>query len=109
MKLFSFLTNRWAALLHDIVWIPIAVVLAYWVRFNLGVIPDYYWQGIYQLLFSALILQTVCYWYFGLYRGIWRFASILDILQIIKAVILGTGIAVIGVFLIYRFSHSSLY
>ncbi len=102
MKYFSFLINRWFALLHDILWIPVALILAYWVRFNLGAIPDYYWQGIYHLLVAALIIQTASYWYFGLYRGIWRFASIPDILQITKAVILGVSISVLSVFLIYR-------
>ncbi|MGI9227410.1 MAG: polysaccharide biosynthesis protein [Gammaproteobacteria bacterium] len=102
MKYFSFLINRWFALLHDILWIPIAILLAYWVRFNLAVIPEYYWQGIYRLLVAGLLIQTISYWYFGLYRGIWRFASIPDILQIMKAVVLGVSISVIGVFLVYR-------
>ena len=99
---FSFLINRWFALLHDILWIPLALVLAYWIRFNLGVIPEYYWQGVYRLLFFALIVQSSCYWYFGLYRGIWRYASLRDILQITKAVTLGISITVLCVFLLYR-------
>ncbi len=102
MKLFPLLINRWAAFLHDIVWIPIALLFAFWVRFNLGVIPEYYWQGFYQLLIAALIIQTICYWYFGLYRGIWRFASIPDIFRIIKAVIVGVSLTVICVFLVFR-------
>lgn len=102
MKFFSFLINRWAALLHDMVWIPIALLLAYWIRFNLATIPQFYWQGIYHLLIAALIIQTISYWYFGLYRGIWRFASIPDILQITKAVILGASVTFLSVFVIYR-------
>ena len=69
---------------------------------NLGVIPEYYWHGIYQLLFSALIIQTICYLYFGLYRGIWRFASIPDVLQITKAVFVGAGATLLSVFVFYR-------
>ena len=102
MRFFSFLINRWAAFLHDIVWVPIALVVAFWVRFNLGIIPEYYWQGIYQLLFVALIIQAICYWYFGLYRGIWRFASIPDVLQITKAVFVGVGVTLLIVFVVYR-------
>ena len=98
----SIFINRWAALLHDILWIPVAIIFSFWLRFNLNVIPDYYWEGIKHLLFIALIVQTICYWYFGLYRGIWRFASIPDILQITKSVALGVGITVVCVFLIYR-------
>ena len=102
MKHFSFLINRWFAFAHDILWIPIALVFAYWLRFNLGVIPQYYWQGIYHLFIAALFFQTISYWYFGLYRGIWRFASLPDILQITKAVSVGVGLTFISVFLFYR-------
>ena len=94
--------NRWFALLHDIAWIPIALLAAYWIRFNLTTIPEYYWQGVIRLLVSALVIQTICYWYFGLYRGIWRFASIPDVLQITKAVVVGAGITLLSVFIIYR-------
>lgn len=32
-----------------------------------------------------LCVQAVCYWSFGLYRGVWRFASMPDLMRIIKA------------------------
>ena len=98
----SLLLNKWLALLHDIAWIPTALIAAFWVRFNLTAIPDYYWQGIFQLLGAALLAQTISYWYFGLYRGIWRFASIPDVLRITKAVIIGTGVTFLSIFIIYR-------
>ena len=52
MTKFSLLINRWLALVHDVVWIPIALLAAYWVRFNLTAIPEFYWEGIYQLLIA---------------------------------------------------------
>ncbi len=97
--------HRWFAFLHDIIWIPVALILAYWLRFNLNVIPEFYWQGIYRLLITALIIQTASYWYFGLYRGIWRFASIPDIIQIMKAVVIGVGFTVLSVFLVFRLEN----
>ncbi len=102
MKYTSLLLNRWFALLHDIAWIPIALLAAYWIRFNLTTIPENYWQGVFRLLIPALVIQTICYWYFGLYRGIWRFASIPDVLQITKAVVVGSSITLLSVFVIYR-------
>ena len=102
MKHTSLLLNRWFALLHDIAWIPIALLAAYWVRFNLTAIPEYYWQGVFRLLIPALVIQTICYWYFGLYRGIWRYASISDVLQITKAIVVGASITLLSVFIIYR-------
>lgn len=102
MKFSSILVKRWIALLHDIAWIPIALITAYWVRFNLTFIPEYYWQAVIRLIATALVIQTICYWYFGLYRGMWRFASIPDVLQITKAVLVGTAITILGVFIFYR-------
>ncbi len=89
-------------MLHDFLWVPAALLFAYWVRFNLGEIPHYYWQGIFQLLLAGVCTQTICYWYFGLYRGIWRFASLPDIFQITKAVVVGSSITFVSVFLFYR-------
>ncbi len=89
-------------MMHDVLWIPVALISAYWVRFNLTSIPEYYWQGIFQLLGVALVIQIICYWYFGLYRGIWRFASIPDVLQITKAVGIGVAVTIFCVFIFYR-------
>jgi len=102
MKKFSFLYGRLLAFMHDVLWVPIAIIVSYWVRFNLGVIPDFYWLSIYQLIIAALLIQTVCYWYFGLYRGIWRFASIPDLFRILKAVLVGVSVTLLAVFLFSR-------
>ena len=88
--MFSFLINRWAALLHDIFWIPVAIIIAYWIRFNLGVVPEYYWQGILHIIVVALVIQTISYW------------SLPDILQITKAVVVGVSFTLLIVFFIYR-------
>ncbi|MCZ6565812.1 MAG: nucleoside-diphosphate sugar epimerase/dehydratase [Gammaproteobacteria bacterium] len=105
MKFTSLLANRWLALLHDIAWIPVALFVGYWVRFNLDVIPSIYWEGFIQFLIAAVIFQTVCFWYFGLYRGIWRFASIPDIFRIIKAIIVGVSLTVLCMFFLYRLEN----
>jgi len=98
----SLIINRWTALLHDTAWVPVALLLAYWVRFNLTVIPEYYCQGAFRLLIPALVIQTISYWYFGLYRGIWRFASTSDLFRILKSVIAGVGLSLLFVFLFFR-------
>ena len=100
----NFALNRWFALFHDILWIPIALITAYWVRFNLGSIPDLYWPEISFILCAAVVFQTSSYLYFGLYRGIWRFASIPDLFRILKAVIAGVGLSLLFVFLFSRLS-----
>jgi FlaA1/EpsC-like NDP-sugar epimerase len=96
-KFFKFiLLNRWSALLHDLACVPLALVLAYWLRFNLGPIPPEYQQSLYQLIFIAVPVQGIFFWSSGLYRGLWRFASIPDLVRIFKVTGLGS-LAIIAI------------
>jgi len=77
------------AFLHDLLWIPVSLSLAYWLRFNFDTIPNQYLHSLLQLLFFAVPVQGFLFWIMGLYRGFWRFASIPDLIRIFKAVGLG--------------------
>ncbi len=62
--------SRWAAFAHDFLSIPAAWLGAYWLRFNLGKIPD---EILTQALFTlpwVILFQTTALWVFGLYRGV---------------------------------------
>ena len=83
------LFNRWSAFAHDLLWVPVVIVTAYSLRFNLDSIPAEYRASLYRLLLIAVPVQGVIFWFFGLYRAIWRFASIPDLIRIIKGVGLG--------------------
>lgn len=92
------LFNRWAAFTHDILWVPAAIFAAYWLRFNLQEIPANHLQGFYQLTWLALPSYAAFFWIFGLYKGIWRFASMPDLIRIIKSVSLGSlALTMVGV------------
>ncbi|MDQ6998180.1 MAG: nucleoside-diphosphate sugar epimerase/dehydratase [Mariprofundus sp.] len=103
-KLFSF-RNRWMAFLHDLLWVPAAVLLAFWLRFNLTYIPVSHVDAFQHLIVVSLPVQAITFWYFGLYRGIWRFASLPDLLRILKAVLLGTIISFVIVFIWQRLEN----
>jgi len=83
------LRSRGAAFAHDLLWVLASAWLAFWLRFNLSDIPSLYLPELYLTVVIALPLQAAFFWYFGLYRGIWRFASLPDLLRIIQAVLLG--------------------
>lgn len=90
---------------HDLCMVPIAWILAYWLRFNLSPMPHQVWhQAIITLPFLWLV-QAICLWSFGLYRGVWRYASLPDLLRIIKAVAIASGSMMIGMFLVTRLAH----
>ena len=94
--------TRTAAFLHDLCMIPIAWLGAYWLRFNLATVPPDYLQTALALLPLVLIAHGAVFWYFGLYRGVWRFASMPDLLRIAKAVLVGVALSGCAIFLMTR-------
>jgi len=99
----KYFLNRWIAFLHDILWVPVALVLAYLLRFNFDGIPPAHRQSLYQLLVFAPPVQGAFFWLFGLYRGFWRFASIPDLVRIFKAIGMGTLVITVIDGLLTRF------
>lgn len=88
-KLADRLLNRGMAFLHDLLMIPLAWLGAYILRFNLEAVPDWFWQQALNSLLLVVPVQASIFWLFGLYRGVWRFASLPDMIRIGKSVLSG--------------------
>ena len=74
------------ARLHDLVAVTLAWLIAYWLRFNFAVPADHA-VIMWQTLPAVVLIQGLSFSVFGLYRGIWRFASLPDLRRILNAVI----------------------
>jgi len=96
------LRNRTAAFVHDLLMIPVAWMAAYSTRFNLGAIPEPYLTAAVGVLPALIVVQGAVFWYLGLYRGVWRFASLPDLVRILKAVIIGLSLSVAAIFILTR-------
>ncbi len=72
------------ALLHDLVAAAAAWICAYLLRFNFEPPPDFLHEA-WRTLAWVVPLQGVVSWSLGLYRGIWRYASVSDLRRIIWA------------------------
>lgn len=73
-------------LLFDLSAVPVAWYLAYWLRYNLNPLPMALTTAYYsQALGLLMLVQTACYYSFKIYRGLWRFSSLNDLIRIIKA------------------------
>lgn len=96
------LLNRWIAFVHDLLMIPLAWLGAYWLRFNLETIPPNFWGSALTALLYIVPLQAAVFWYFGLYRGVWRFASLPDLMRIARAVAAGLILIVLADLLLLR-------
>ncbi|MGR0481930.1 MAG: polysaccharide biosynthesis protein [Candidatus Electronema sp. V4] len=70
--------------LHDIIAAAFAWLIAYWLRLNLSLPPEYLDDALGTLIW-VLPLQAAVFWRFNLYRGVWRFASLPDLQRIVLA------------------------
>ena len=90
---------RLAGALFDLLCATAALPLAYVAR--LGTLPDVT-PPVIALHASFVAAAGVCFYAFGLNRGSWRYASIDDLIAIIKAVVLATLITSAIAFLVSR-------
>jgi FlaA1/EpsC-like NDP-sugar epimerase len=88
------------AFVHDILAAIAAWLLAFWLRFNLDLPHPYAWLMVETMLWVVPI-QALIFWLFGLYRGIWRYASVPDLKRIVSAVAV-VALILPGLFLMLR-------
>jgi FlaA1/EpsC-like NDP-sugar epimerase len=83
---------NWRAFLafaHDVIAAALAWASIYWVRVSLD--ADLPYRGeMLATLAVVLPLQAAIFIVFGLYRGLWRFASLVDLKRIVLSAALGT-------------------
>jgi len=87
------LNARWlslAALLFDLAAVVCAWSASYALRFN-GDIPADFLHSAVRALVWVLPIYAVMFRLFGLYRGMWVFASLPDLIRIFKAVAVGAA------------------
>ena len=96
------LRNRWKVLVHDTIMIPVAWILAFWVRFNLDTIPPLFLSEAINLIPTVIVIHLATFMFFGVHRGVWRFISLPDLVQLIKSVVVGTSLVAISIFFVTR-------
>jgi FlaA1/EpsC-like NDP-sugar epimerase len=79
------------AILHDLVAAAFAWCFAYLLRFDFSPPPNFISEMLRTLIWVTL-LQGIIFWSFGLYRGIWRYASIADLRRIFLAVLFAAAL-----------------
>lgn len=99
--LFHLVAKRTLAVLHDLAAVIACWFLAYWLRFNLD-IPEPYLGGAWRAMVPVFAIYAPACWYFGLYRGIWRYASLMDLRRIILAVASASVLAAAAVFMLHQ-------
>lgn len=86
-KIFNLNIRIFLAFIHDFAAIFIAWISSYFLRFNFNIPHDHF---IFMKNNLVLIypIELASFIFFGLYLGIWRFASLTDLKRIIKSILL---------------------
>ncbi len=101
MKFRFLYKNFIVVLLADILLLSGSLFLAYLIRFDFH-LPRSESMLLYQILPFVLIVKIGCFYFFDLYRGMWRYTSIADLLNIIKA----SFISSLVIICLILFSHT---
>jgi FlaA1/EpsC-like NDP-sugar epimerase len=73
------------AVLHDLFAVAVAWLVAFWLRFNLE-IPEAFREQAWASVLWVVPIYGAVFYVAGLYRGVWRYASLPDLQRIILAV-----------------------
>ena len=95
-----FNSRVWLAFAHDVVAAALAWGAAFLFRLNFDIGAPY-GATMFQTMAWVVPLKAVIFWRFGLYRGLWRFASLTDLQRILGAVLFA-GILVPLVLVMFR-------
>jgi len=90
----------------DLVFICLAYYAAYFLRFE-GVLLSSNLYLIRDSLIWIILIKLSLFFTFGLYRGVWRYISISDLLTIFKVVSLGSIASVLFLTFMFRFKEYS--
>ncbi len=93
--------NFYLIMLADAVLITGALFAAYLVKLDFT-IPDYMLGGFKILIPVMLLVKLPVFYFFDLYKGMWRYTSISDLINIVKASAFST--LVLTAFIIYKYN-----
>jgi len=98
--------RRLVEILADFCLISSAYVFAHLLRFE-GVLTGDLQRLIVQSLPIILAVKLTCFSGFGLYRGLWRYLGLSDIIAVFKAVTFGSILSALALLYLWRFEGYS--
>ncbi|MBW2649389.1 MAG: polysaccharide biosynthesis protein, partial [Deltaproteobacteria bacterium] len=98
--------NFYLMLLTDAVLVALAYIMAHWLRFE-GSISLSDWTKIRHALPYLVPLKLACFFGFGLYRGMWRYTSLVDMRKVLMATSFASVVVVLFILYQYRFEGYS--
>lgn len=93
--------RRFLVVLTHLILIAGSYWLAFFLRFDFSM-PRIYWPVFFKSLQLLLLIKIIAFYYFGIFHGLWRYVSMGDLWQIMKAnavatlVFIGAEVFLIG-------------
>ncbi len=88
----------------DLILVSTALTTSYLLRFDFN-IPFQSQIILKKTLLILIIIRLVCFYFFSLYQGVLRYASVRDLIKIVQAISLGSLIFAAIVYFIPRYSY----
>jgi len=89
-------------LLADVCLFVFSLVFSYLLRFDFAP-AAHYWSQVGFLILLSVPVKTVCFVFFGLYRGMWRYTDLFDFWRIFQASFVSSLILISIILFLYRF------
>ncbi|MBW2646313.1 MAG: polysaccharide biosynthesis protein [Deltaproteobacteria bacterium] len=106
MKKILISKNLFILLLTEVVLLALAYFLAYILRFDAKLGASEF-LVIKQTIVPVVLCKLVVFYFFNLYRGMWRYTGIVDLLNVIKAVVVSSAIIITVILMLSRFQGFS--
>ena len=104
-RLFS--QNLFLLIINDLLLVSVAFYLSVLFRFDFIIPAEIIVFLNYKLFFSLIIMKIFSFRLFSLYRGMWRYTSVWDMINIVKANIIATCLLVISISMLIGFKNFS--
>jgi FlaA1/EpsC-like NDP-sugar epimerase len=102
----SKLYRKSPVLIFDALAIPVAWYLAFWFRYNLKPFShSMYSIDVFKSMLVLFVIQQSCNFFFKIYRGLWQFFSLNDVIRIIKSVSFAIFLVIPCLYLTYLLQH----
>jgi FlaA1/EpsC-like NDP-sugar epimerase len=98
--------NFWITFLGDVSLVLVSYFCAYLIRFE-GVVPDGQQAIFFQTAWWILLLKISCFFGFDMYKGMWRYFSLHDLFNMVKASVLALAVTAFIILGVHRFEGYS--
>ncbi|MFL2983059.1 MAG: polysaccharide biosynthesis protein [Candidatus Neomarinimicrobiota bacterium] len=80
--------------ISDLFIAAVGFLFAIFIRSDFTISPLFYDQSIYHIIMLSIAVKLYVFYFFGMYNGIWKYTSLVDIYNIAKANFLGSLIVI---------------